>query len=92
MKTTEYSIEIYEPESGDNCWVAFSSSSPFMGISVGDIVNPVTWEGSQSPMKVLRVINVEHMIWETDTKVKHKVMVYTEEVEGTEELRLTRNV
>ena len=90
MKTTEYILEVYEPASADDAWITFSSSNPFMTISAGDIVNPGVWPGSQSPMKVLRAINVEHIIWESRAQVKHKVMVFTEEVEGTRELRLTR--
>lgn len=58
-----------------------------MAISVGDIVNPGTWEGTQSPMKVLQVVAVEHLIWEGQGVLKQKVMVFTEEVEGTDELR-----
>jgi len=89
MKSIQYEIEIYEPNSADDVWAVFDSSTPFMTISKGDILNPGTWSNSQSPMKVLRVINVEHVIWESGAKVTHKLLVFTEEVEGTRELRLT---
>lgn len=90
MKTTEYTLEIYEPESADDVWVTFSSSEPFLAIGANDIINPGLWHNSQAPMKVLRVTNLEHLIWETEAQVKHKLLVFTEEVEGTRELRLTR--
>jgi hypothetical protein len=82
MKLTEYSLEIYMPGSDDNLWMAFSSPTPFMAIHVGDIINPSIWEGSQSPMKVLRATGVEHAIWELGGNVKHKIMIYTEEVDA----------
>ncbi|NIM05163.1 MAG: hypothetical protein GTN65_06005, partial [Armatimonadetes bacterium] len=87
MKSVEYDLEIYEPGSADDLWVAFSSDRPFASINKGDIVNPGMWPDSKSPMKVLRVVNVEHGIWETDKGITHKLMVFTEEVEGTRELR-----
>lgn len=85
-----YTLEVYEPGSADDCWMSFEAASPFMTISAGDIFNPGIWPGTKSPMFVLRVVTVEHLVHETDTHVKHKVMVYTEEVEGTRELRKTR--
>jgi len=90
MKITEYSLEIYQAGSADDVWVNFSSPTPFMTISAGDILNPGIWDGSQSPMKVLRVVNIEHIIWEVSGSAKHKICVFTEEVEGTRELRQNR--
>lgn len=84
MKIGEYILEIYSPRSVDDVWVTFESSTPFMQISVGDSVNPGLWPSSQSPMRILRVIQVEHIIWESENKVKHKVLVFTEEVESSE--------
>lgn len=85
-----YSLEIYAPGSTDDVWVVFESTTAFMTISVGDLVNPGIWDGSRSPQKVLRAINVEHIIWQAGGVAKHKVCVYTEEVDGTRELRLHR--
>jgi len=84
----EYILEIYMPGSARDVWVHFASSKPFMPICKGDILNPGLWEGSQSPMKVVRVINIEHIIIEKEEGFGHKILVFTEEVEGTEELRL----
>lgn len=85
-----HQLEIYEPGSADDVWVTFTADAPFMSISVGDIVNPGLWANSESPMKVLRVVNVEHIIWEHEGIAKHKLCVFTDEVEGTRELRTGR--
>jgi hypothetical protein len=82
MKITEYTLEIFTPGSLDDVWVTFSSPTPFMTISVGDIINPSVWEDSRSPMKVMRVVDVEHIIWETSGNAKHKIEIYTKEVDG----------
>ena len=91
MKKNVYMLEVYEPNSVDNVWMYFEAPSPFLGINSGDLMNPGIWEGSKSPMKILRVVNVEHLIWETNIEVKHKLMVFTEEVEGSREIRFTRS-
>jgi len=86
---TEYILEIFLPGSADDVWMKFSSPTPFMTISPGDIINPGVWEGSEAPKKVLRVVSVEHIIWEAPgSDMKHKIDIYTKEVEGTRELRL----
>ena len=40
---TEYILEIFEPGSFDDVWMVFSSSSPFMPMQVGEILNPGVW-------------------------------------------------
>ena len=88
--TTKYILEVYQPDAVEDVWVTFESESPFGAISAGDIVNPGLWEGTQSPMKVLEVTRVEHILWTTDNErtVKHKIMVFSREIEGTGEARL----
>ena len=77
------------PGAFEDMWVSYKSENPFMAISKGDIINPSVWPDSQSPMEVLRVVNVEHIIWDVPNtnQIKHKICVYTQEVEGTAELR-----
>ena len=89
MEKVKYLLEIYEPDNVKDVWVDFEASEPFLSINKGDIINPGVWPDSQSPMKVLKVVNVEHLILEskTDNCIKHKLMVFTTEVEGTEGLR-----
>jgi len=91
MEKIKYILEIYEPDSVKDLWVDFEASEPFLSINKGDILNPGIWPDSQSPMKVLKVVNVEHLIFEskTDNCIVHKLMVFTKEVEGTKELRKT---
>ena len=90
MKKTEYIVEIYMPMSIETVWVTFSSATPFMNINAGDVVNPGLWPDSRSPQRVLRVILVEHALWEINNVTKHKLMVYTEEIEGIRDLKTPR--
>jgi hypothetical protein len=88
-RVTEYTLEIYEPNSIHDLWVFFKSSTPFLAISKGDLMNPSIWPGSQAPMKILRVVDVEHIIWENENEIKHKLMLYTEEVDVAKEPRFS---
>ena len=83
-----YLLEVYEPGTTETVWEVFQTSSPFLGIHAGDLINPALWPDSRSPLKMLRVTSVEHVIWGKQGETKHKLMVFTEEVEGTHELRI----
>ena len=87
-RVTEYILEIYEPNDTDTVWMVFRSSTPFLALAVGDLVNPSTWPDSEAPMKILRILNLEHIIWEIEGQIKHKICVYTEEVVSTKGLHL----
>ena len=87
IKKIVYYLEIYEPGSARDVWAYFSSSSPFMSLKTGDILNPGTWKNSKSPMRVLKIKAVEHIIWDTAKVIKHKIMIFSDEVAGTEDLR-----
>ncbi len=80
MSAVQYTLEVYQPGSTENLWVVFEASQPFGSISQGDIINPGIWPESQSPMKVLRVVGVEHAIWASKGMTKHKIMIYTKEL------------
>lgn len=80
-------LEIYEPMDADTVFARFDTQSPIMSIAKGDIVNPGTWPGSQSPIKVLQVCSVEHILWCNGETVAHKICVFTKELENTRELR-----
>ena len=63
--------------------MTFESPTPFGTISKGDVLDPNLWPDSQSPMKVLRVVELRHIIWERpEGQVKHRISVFTEEVEN----------
>lgn len=82
MESTEYQIEIYQPGSED-IWMSFESPTPFGTINKGDILDPGMWPESQSPLKVLRVVEVRHLIWKRHQgHLKHGIMVFTEEVDN----------
>jgi hypothetical protein len=86
MTDAKYIIEIYEPGSTTDVLVSFTSPSPFMPIEYGSLIDPKAWGNSDRPGKVLRVLNVEHGIWETDA-ITHRLRVFTEEVQDTSEMR-----
>lgn len=77
-KPIEYSLEIYEPGSRKDVWQSFSSSSPIMIMRVGDTIDPYTWPQARFGNKRIRVVAVEHLIWETAELLKQKAMLYTE--------------
>ena len=60
----------------------------------GDLLNPSIWPETERHLlqivKMLRVINVEHIVWESEGQARHTVLVYTEQVDDSEEIRLKR--
>ena len=80
MKPTVYEIEIFYPNSRTDVWRSFESSTPFLSFHKGDLVDPSSWSGSRSPLRLLRVTQVNHVLSETDEQTEHKVEVFTEEV------------
>jgi hypothetical protein len=80
MESAIYVLEIYYPQSREDVWRSFESSSPFMSFHEGDVVDPTPWSGSRSPLRLLRVIQVNHVLSEKDEQIEHKVEIFTEEV------------
>ncbi len=88
--TTKYELEISESRSPHEVLAVFHSSAPFVPFHAGDLINTGTLYSSGIG-EVLRVLVVEHILWETDeTTLTHKLCVYTEAVENTPGLRMTR--
>jgi hypothetical protein len=76
----EYALEIHDAVDKASVWAAFKSTSPFMGISVGNIIYPEPgWPGS-TPGDRMRVTAVEHAVSDAGDGPKHKVMIYIERV------------
>ncbi|MCX8119197.1 MAG: hypothetical protein N3G78_14865, partial [Desulfobacterota bacterium] len=71
QKTVRYVLEIYKPMNVDDLWMKFESPSPFMAIHVGEVINPGLWPGSEAPQKVLRVLHVEHAVWEINDRINN---------------------
>ena len=73
----KYFLEIYHPGSVNKVWMSFGSDTPFHTIHKGDIINPVSFPNA-SGESMLRVTSVEHVLW---GEGKHKLSVYTEDIE-----------
>jgi hypothetical protein len=80
MKPVVFEIEIFYPNSRNDVWRSFESSTPFMSFHTGDVIDPSSWSGSRSPLRLLRVTQVNHALSEKDEQTEHKVEVFTEEV------------
>jgi hypothetical protein len=95
-KNMEYQLEIYRPGSCDEdaCIRVFTSAAPFLPIHVGDLLDAATWGKDASEWKLLRVLNVEHLISEKSGggidpsgRAIHRALVYTERTADTAETR-----
>ncbi len=88
--TTKYELEISESRSPHEVLAVFHSSAPFVPFHAGDLINTGTFYASSGTGEILRVLGVEHILWETDeTTLTHKLCVFTEAVENTAALRMT---
>ncbi|MDQ3833900.1 MAG: hypothetical protein M3315_09750 [Actinomycetota bacterium] len=79
MQSVVYVVEVYYPKSRKDVFHTFESSSPFMAIGQGDLLDPSEWSGAWSPIRFLQVVQVVHVLREKDEQIVHKAMVYTEE-------------
>ncbi len=91
----EYQLEICRPRSdeGGGSIKIFSAPVAFLPIRVGDLINTKTW-GKDVEWRLLRVVNVEHLISENTSagidpagRITHRVILYTESVPDTAETR-----
>ena len=81
-----YILEVYQAGSDKNLWARIESDQAFLSIHRGDFVSPGAWEGSEAPLKTLRVVAVEHLVRRSkkDEEIRHLLMVYTEDVDTTD--------
>jgi len=95
----KYTLEIYPPNyhAGDDALCTIESDIPFLSISVGDILNPATWnEHYQERLKdtldrdstsktFLKIVSIEHLICqsEDETFSTHKLGLYTEVLDAS---------
>jgi len=84
----EYTLEVHEPGSADDVAWSVTTSGPFLAIAPGDLLNPGNFDTSASSTKLLLVVKVEHILWETQAAVKHTLRVFTRVVPDTREVRL----
>ncbi len=50
-----------------------------MAIAKGDLFDPSEISGTWSPIRLLQVVQVVHVLREKEEQILHKAMVYTEE-------------
>ncbi|HEY1019263.1 MAG TPA: hypothetical protein VGE25_09710 [Sediminibacterium sp.] len=87
----KYALEIYVPNSTSDVAAHFESDMPFSSIGKGNILNVGFYTGyGAPPHTALRVINIEHIIWQHPgaAEASHKICVFTEEVQDTHEVRM----
>ena len=98
MEIIEYTLEIYAPGATEDPILVAQSTTPFMTIRTGDIINPKSFDTFAFPdpdiSGVLRVVNVEHILWRTEWRteklgIKQKICVFTKEEPDTIETRLS---
>lgn len=86
----KYQLEIYEPESKSEVLVSFESDTTFISINKGEVLNPAFFSTyNKNPGKILKVTQVEHILWqhEGQEEPKQKVLVFTEEFDNNSESR-----
>ena len=82
----KYCIEIYGPDSSHDVFKSFESDTPFLAINKGDLINARVFSDEYKG-KIFRVKNTEHIIWENNGEIKHKICVFTNSVEDSIESR-----
>lgn len=82
-KRIEYHLEIYEPGSKRDALKVFQSDVPFPAFTAGDLLR-ILLDSSESAGSYLRVVQVEHMVWEVEDHNSHKLLVYTERISESE--------
>jgi len=92
----EYRLEIHRPGSCDDqeCLKIFISTAPFLPLRIGDLLNASEWDRDASGWKLLRVLNVEHVISEKSSAgidpsggIIHRALIYTERVADNAQTR-----
>lgn len=83
-----YVLEIYAPGTADDPLCRYESDTPFGAINSGDLLNAIL---TPTGDHLLRVNQVEHIIWETKAEgLRHRLCVFTEHAENMRETRIGR--
>ena len=83
----KYILEIYHPASTEDVEAIYESETPFMNLNVGDLINSKMWHTGTLSGKILKVVKLEHFIWDANGIVKHKIGVLTAAVNDEYEER-----
>lgn len=86
MYMKKYILEICAPGESSEAVKALESSEPFLSISKGDFLNPRTLNIDVDGL--MRVVNIEHIIFGTENDLTHKMCIFTEAAPDTYETRL----
>lgn len=87
----KYIIEIYTPNSASDVLANFEADAPFIAIGKGDILNPAFFPSyDKNPEKVLRVIGIEHIIWQHEGQEAptQKILLFTREENNSSDARI----
>lgn len=90
-----YRLEIHEEDDPDTSVFTFYSNEPFLAISVGDLINPGSfelWDGrKRDGTWMLEVTSLDHLIWGiVGTNMKHSISLYTRYVPNEPDTRPKR--
>ena len=94
-----YVLEIYPPGNFMDVLAAIEAPVPFASVAVGDLINPRAWFGhyrdalerycpGRKHGVVLRVTGLEHLISANGQSFFHKILIFTEALDDTEESRV----
>jgi hypothetical protein len=86
-----YVLRIMAPGATEDTLIDFVSDTPFGTVSKGDLLELEQVRGRPGGDEpILRVVNVEHKIYQTDTLFRHAIRVFTEEAPNAPSTRLKR--
>lgn len=83
-----YIVEIYDPGSIRDVVAYFETSSPIV-MNRGELIHQGFFKAA-STKGLLRIVNIEHIIWEAEDRLVQKTCVMTEEADDTEEARFSK--
>jgi hypothetical protein len=78
-----YSFEVCSPGSMEP-FILYESATPFGSIRQGDLLNMP----DSNANGLLRVSNIEHILWATKGTIKHKTILYTESIKDCTAARI----
>lgn len=85
-----YILEVNEPGETEVAAAIFESDVPFGAIAVGDLLDTSVWKDSTKPGVLLRVVNINHIIWDFGKGLAHKICIFTKAEENDRHTKLAR--
>lgn len=72
-----YYLEIYEPDDSSCVAGEYISGTPFPSMHIGEAIHGNGLNQSENK-RTVRIKDIQHIIWEIDGKLMHKLCVHTE--------------